>query len=74
VHAEENLVDRLESGAIDVGFFYSTETADKKVASMTPPADIASSAHYSVTVLRDAPMRLERSRSLRSFWAHRGKP
>jgi molybdate/tungstate transport system substrate-binding protein len=55
VHAEENLVDRLESGAIDVGFFYSTETADKKVASMTPPADIASSAHYSVTVLRDAP-------------------
>jgi molybdate/tungstate transport system substrate-binding protein len=55
VHAEENLVDRLESGAIDVGFFYSTETADQKVASMTLPADIALSAHYSVTVLRDAP-------------------
>jgi molybdate/tungstate transport system substrate-binding protein len=55
VHTEENLIDRLESGAIDVGFFYSTETADPKVASMTLPFDIALSAHYSVTVLRDAP-------------------
>jgi ABC-type molybdate transport system substrate-binding protein len=55
VHAEENLVDRLESGAIDVGFFYLTETTDQKVASMTLPADIALSAHYSVTVLCDAP-------------------
>jgi molybdate/tungstate transport system substrate-binding protein len=55
VRAEENLVTRLESGAIDVGFFYSTETADRKIASMTLPSDIALSAHYSVTVLRDAP-------------------
>jgi molybdate/tungstate transport system substrate-binding protein len=36
VHAEENLVARLESGAIDVGFFYSTETADRKAARFSP--------------------------------------
>ena len=30
VRPEENLVGRLQSGQLDVGFFYSTETADLK--------------------------------------------
>ena len=54
VRPEENLVGRLQSGQIDVGFFYSTETADLKIASIPLPTDVALSAIYTVTVLRDA--------------------
>jgi molybdate/tungstate transport system substrate-binding protein len=57
VRPEENLVGRLQSGQIDVAFFYSTETADLKVPAIPLPADVALSAHYTVTVLRDAPSR-----------------
>ncbi len=52
---EENLVGRLQSGQLDVGFFYSTETADLKIPAITLAPDISLSAHYTVTVLRDAP-------------------
>ena len=52
---EENLVGRLQSGELDVGFFYSTETADLHIAAISLPAEVALSAHYTVTVLRDAP-------------------
>ena len=54
VQPEENLVGRLQSGQIDVGFFYSTETADLKIQSIPLPPEVALSAHYTVTVLRDA--------------------
>jgi molybdate/tungstate transport system substrate-binding protein len=55
VHPEENLVGRLQSGQIDVGFFYSTETSDFSIASIPLPPDVALSANYTITVLRDAP-------------------
>jgi molybdate/tungstate transport system substrate-binding protein len=55
VDPEENLVGRLQSGQIDVGFFYSTETADLKIASVPLPPEMALSAHYTATILRDAP-------------------
>jgi molybdate/tungstate transport system substrate-binding protein len=54
VQPEESLVGRLQSGQIDVGFFYSTETADLKIASIALPPEVALSAHYTVTVVRDA--------------------
>jgi molybdate/tungstate transport system substrate-binding protein len=54
VQPEENLVGRLQSGQIDAGFFYSTETADLKIASIPLPAEVALSAHYTVTMLKDA--------------------
>jgi molybdate/tungstate transport system substrate-binding protein len=54
VRPEENLVGRLQSGQIDVGFFYSTETADLKIPSIALPADVALSARYTATLLRDA--------------------
>ncbi|HEY6430887.1 MAG TPA: extracellular solute-binding protein [Acetobacteraceae bacterium] len=50
---EETLVGRLQSGQLDVGFFYSTETADAKIPTVTLPADIAPKAVYTVTILRD---------------------
>jgi molybdate/tungstate transport system substrate-binding protein len=54
VRPEENLVGRLQSGQIDVGFFYSTETADLKIPAIPLPAEVALSALYTVTVLRNA--------------------
>jgi molybdate/tungstate transport system substrate-binding protein len=38
VRPEENLVGRLQSGQIDVGFFYSTEMADLRIPAITLPA------------------------------------
>lgn len=52
---EETLVGRLQSGQLDVGFFYSTETADAKIASLALPAEITPKAVYTVTILHDAP-------------------
>ena len=54
VRPEQNLVGRLQSGQIDVGFFYSTETTDLHIAAIPLPPEVAQSAHYTVTVLRGA--------------------
>ncbi len=51
---EETLVGRLQSGQLDVGFFYSTETADAKIPAVTLPAEIAPKAVYTVTILHGA--------------------
>ena len=51
---EENLVGRLQSGQIDVGFFYSTETADLHIDSISLPQEVALSARYTMTILRNA--------------------
>lgn len=52
---EETLVGRLQSGQLDVGFFYSTETSDAKIPALNLPPEIAPKAIYTVTVLHDAP-------------------
>jgi molybdate transport system substrate-binding protein len=52
---EETLVGRLQSGELDVGFFYSTETADAKIPAVTLPPDIAPKAVYTATILHNAP-------------------
>ncbi len=52
---EEALVGRLQSGLIDAGFFYSTETAAAGIPQVALPASIAPKAVYTVTILRDAP-------------------
>jgi len=55
VRPEENLVGRLQSGQIDVGFFYSTETSDLHIPSIPLPPEVALSAHYTATILQGAP-------------------
>jgi molybdate/tungstate transport system substrate-binding protein len=55
IFPEETLVGRLQSGQLDVGFFYSTETADLKIPAITLPAEVALSAHYTATVVHGAP-------------------
>jgi molybdate/tungstate transport system substrate-binding protein len=52
---EETLIGRLQSGQLDAGFFYSTETADAKIPALPLPAAIAPKAVYTITILRDAP-------------------
>jgi molybdate/tungstate transport system substrate-binding protein len=52
---EETLVGRLQSGQLDFGFFYSTETLDAKIPAFRLPDEVAQKARYTVTILRDAP-------------------
>jgi molybdate/tungstate transport system substrate-binding protein len=52
---EETLVGRLQSGQLDVGFFYSTETVHAKISAIDLPAAIAPTAVYTVTILNNAP-------------------
>jgi len=52
---EEILVGRLQSGQVDVGFFYSTEAADAKIPALALPPEITPRAVYTVTILHNAP-------------------
>ena len=52
---EETLIGRLQSGQIDVGFFYSTETTDAKISAIKLPVEITPKAHYTISILRDTP-------------------
>jgi molybdate/tungstate transport system substrate-binding protein len=52
---EETLVGRLQSGQLDAGFFYSTETADAKIPALALPPEIAPKAVYTATILHNAP-------------------
>lgn len=57
VFPEEALVGRLQSGQLDCGFFYSTETADARIPAVSLPADITPRAVYTIAILDDAPDR-----------------
>ncbi|RDK03353.1 extracellular solute-binding protein [Paraburkholderia lacunae] len=52
---EETLVGRLQSGQLDAGFFYSTETADLKIPAIRPAPELQAKASYTLTILSDAP-------------------
>jgi molybdate/tungstate transport system substrate-binding protein len=45
----------LQSGALDVGFFYSTETTDAKIPALSLPPAITPKAAFTVTILHRAP-------------------
>jgi molybdate/tungstate transport system substrate-binding protein len=52
---EETLVGQLQSGQLDVGFFYSTETAEAKIPTISLAAEMTPKPVYTITILRDAP-------------------
>jgi molybdate/tungstate transport system substrate-binding protein len=54
VFPEEALIGRLESGQLDVGFFYSTETVTMKLPEVRLPADITPRASYTIAILGNA--------------------
>ena len=51
---EETLVGRLQSGQLDAGFFYSTETSDLKIPALQPAPELQAKASYTLTILSDA--------------------
>lgn len=55
VFPEEQLVGRLQSGQLDAGFFYSSESTDLKIPTVTLGSGLALKATYTVTVLNRAP-------------------
>jgi molybdate/tungstate transport system substrate-binding protein len=55
VFPEETLVGRLQSGQLDAGFFYSTETAAARIPAVRLPPEITPKAVYTVTILHQAP-------------------
>ena len=57
VFPEEALVGRLQSGQLDCGFFYSTETSDAGIPAVKLPDGITPKAVYTVAILDDAPDR-----------------
>jgi molybdate/tungstate transport system substrate-binding protein len=59
---EETLVGRLQSGQLDAGFFYSTETSDLKIPAIQPAPELQAKASYTLTILNDAPNRAGASR------------
>ena len=54
VFPEEALVGRLQSGQLDCGFFYSTETSDAGTPAVKLPGNITPKAVYTVAILEDA--------------------
>ncbi|EQD56496.1 extracellular solute-binding protein family 1, partial [mine drainage metagenome] len=49
------LMGRLQSGQLDAGFFYSTETSAAGIPSVTLPPAITPKALYTIALVRDAP-------------------
>jgi molybdate/tungstate transport system substrate-binding protein len=52
---EDLQVALLQSGALDVGFFYSTETTAAKIPALSLPSAITPNAVFTVTILHRAP-------------------
>jgi molybdate/tungstate transport system substrate-binding protein len=50
VFPEEALIGRLQSGQLDVGFFYSTEAVTMNLTSIGLPPDITPKATYTITI------------------------
>jgi molybdate/tungstate transport system substrate-binding protein len=70
---EEALVGRLQTGQLDVGSFYSTEASDAKITAIKLPDEIAPKAHYTVTILRDAPNPVGAERFVRFLLGSEGR-
>ena len=52
IFPEETLVGRLQSGQLDAGFFYASETADDRIPAASLPAAVAPKAVFTVAILR----------------------
>jgi molybdate/tungstate transport system substrate-binding protein len=52
---EEVLVQKIQTGELDVGFFYSVETTNAGLTAIDLPAGITPKAIYTVTILQNAP-------------------
>ncbi|MGH8782940.1 extracellular solute-binding protein [Paraburkholderia sp.] len=70
---EETLVGRLQSGQLDAGFFYSTETSDLKIPSLRPAPELQAKASYTLTILADAPNAAGATRFVNFLLSEKGR-
>ncbi|WP_118185652.1 extracellular solute-binding protein [Paraburkholderia phosphatilytica] len=70
---EETLVGRLQSGQLDAGFFYSTETSDLKIPALRPAPELHAQANYTLTILNDAPNASGASRFVTFLLSNEGR-
>ncbi|WP_133650980.1 extracellular solute-binding protein [Paraburkholderia flava] len=70
---EETLVGRLQSGQLDAGFFYSTETSDLKIPSLRPAPELQAKASYTLTILADAPNSAGATRFVNFLLSEKGR-
>jgi molybdate/tungstate transport system substrate-binding protein len=66
IFPEEDLLARVETGEIDVGFFYHTEAIARNYPYVALPPSPASQVSYSLAVMKDAP-NPEAARSFATF-------
>jgi molybdate/tungstate transport system substrate-binding protein len=66
IFPEEDLLARLETGEVDVGFFYRTEAIARRYHFVALPATSASRITYVLAVMRDPP-HPEQARAFASF-------
>jgi molybdate/tungstate transport system substrate-binding protein len=52
---EEALVKKIQSGDLDIGFFYSVETTDAGLTAIDLPPGITPKAIYTLTIPQNAP-------------------
>ena len=55
IFPEEDLLARVETGEIDVGFFYHTEAISRGYPFVALPASPASQVSYSLAIMKNAP-------------------
>lgn len=72
VFPEEQLLGRLQAGQLDAGFFYTSEAADGKLATVQLGSDFQLSATYTATVLNNAPNRQGAEAFLRFLFSPQG--
>jgi molybdate/tungstate transport system substrate-binding protein len=70
---EETLVGRLQSGQLDAGFFYSTETADLHIPAVRPAPEVEAKAGYTLTILSDAPNASGAARFVSFLMSNKGR-
>jgi molybdate/tungstate transport system substrate-binding protein len=70
---EEALVGRLQSGELDAGFFYSTETSDARIPAVPLPAAITPKAVYTLSILRRSPHRKSAEAFVVFFLSRQGR-
>jgi molybdate/tungstate transport system substrate-binding protein len=70
---EETLVGRLQSGQLDAGFFYSTETSDLHIPAVHPAPELQAKASYTLTILNDAPNSAGASRFVEFLLSPQGR-
>jgi molybdate/tungstate transport system substrate-binding protein len=70
---EESLAKKIQTGELDVGFFYSVEMTDAGLTAIDLPPGITPKAIYTLTIPQNAPNPNGAEQFVYSCWARRGQ-